>query len=376
MEKENNVQNAATTAPQMQQQENIQSQPQVVQPQIIQPQPVPVAQMPQVTPPIPQKKGKKLAVIILSVLLALSLTVTGFFGYMLFLAPDSKFENAEYAEYYSEFNMFDESGLLKVCTGDKWGFIDKSGKIVINPQFDSVSSFSNRDLTCVTVGEKYGYINKKGEYVINPQFDYAYPFYGDLALVKSGGKYGYIDKSGKFVINPQFDEADSFYESSDNIARVCVDEKYGYINTKGEYIVNPQYASADYFSNGLAAVKSGDKWGYINTKGDTVISYQYARAYTMSDDGYAIVMTTNKNLIIIDKNGNAVTSGEFDSIDYENNEDICQKDGCYNYASDTYCEEHEEKTDSDYDYCKYYGCLNKAYVGEYCTDHNYLEEYY
>jgi len=31
-----------------------------------------------------------------------------------------------------------ENGLAAVREGSKWGFIDTSGKIVINPQFDDV----------------------------------------------------------------------------------------------------------------------------------------------------------------------------------------------------------------------------------------------
>jgi len=107
--------------------------------------------------------------------------------------------------------------------GEKWGFIDKKGKFVINPQFGDIvpevarvlpayysyglsseCGFSE-GLAAVEVVEGWGYVNKEGKFIINPQFDDAMPFSEGLAGVKIGGNFGFIDKSGKYVINPQFD---------------------------------------------------------------------------------------------------------------------------------------------------------------------------
>jgi len=54
----------------------------------------------------------------------------------------------------------------------------------------------------VIVSGKIGYIDKQGKIVINPQFDDAWHFSEGLAGVKIGGKWGYIDKQGKIIINP------------------------------------------------------------------------------------------------------------------------------------------------------------------------------
>ena len=62
----------------------------------------------------------------------------------------------------------------------------------------------------VVLGGKTGFVNRDGKLVINPQFDDARNFYDGLALVSSGGKAGYIDEDGKSIINPQFDVAGDF----------------------------------------------------------------------------------------------------------------------------------------------------------------------
>ncbi|PSO76517.1 MAG: hypothetical protein BRC44_16035 [Cyanobacteria bacterium QS_4_48_99] len=54
-----------------------------------------------------------------------------------------------------------------VKIGENWGYIDKTGEMVVNPQFDSDEKFC-QGLAEVTIGSKTGYINKAGKYVWNP----------------------------------------------------------------------------------------------------------------------------------------------------------------------------------------------------------------
>jgi hypothetical protein len=51
-------------------------------------------------------------------------------------------------------------------------------------------------------GFKTGYIDKTGRFVIRPQFDLAYSFSGGLARVEINGRVGYINKEGDFVWKP------------------------------------------------------------------------------------------------------------------------------------------------------------------------------
>lgn len=60
------------------------------------------------------------------------------------------------------------------------------------------------DLVAVKVDEKWGYADKTGELVINPQFDDAETFSENVARVKLGDLYGLIDKTGSYVVNPSY----------------------------------------------------------------------------------------------------------------------------------------------------------------------------
>lgn len=151
------------------------------------------------------------------------------------------------------------------------GFIDKKGSIIINPQFSEVGNFSEGK-AAFNNGNSWGYIDQKGTYVVNPMFDDAGCFCEGLAAIRQGRSYGYIDKDGKLAINPQFDNASPF---SGGLAVVRGSGKYGYINKDGKYEINPQFEDARDFHDGIAMVRSGDKWGFINKKGQYVANPQF-----------------------------------------------------------------------------------------------------
>ncbi|MCB0541710.1 MAG: WG repeat-containing protein, partial [Bacteroidetes bacterium] len=71
--------------------------------------------------------------------------------------------------------------------------------LVIEPQFDGLWHFYE-GVANFSLNEKYGFVNKKGKIVIEPQFDYASQFTNGLAYVELNGKAGFIDKKGKVVI--------------------------------------------------------------------------------------------------------------------------------------------------------------------------------
>src|ERR1035441_3221496 len=94
--------------------------------------------------------------------------------------------------------------LFPVMMGGRWGYADKSGKIIVNPQFDRAEVFSEK-LAAVRLG-KWGYANGTGNLAINPQFDKAGAFSDGLAAVAAGSRYGYVGADGKYAIKPQFDD--------------------------------------------------------------------------------------------------------------------------------------------------------------------------
>ncbi len=155
----------------------------------------------------------------------------------------------------------------------KYGFINKEGKIVINCQFDEVQPFAPNGTACVQLDEKWGVINEKGEYIINPQYDGLIAD-GDWFIMINDGKMGWCDKTGKTIINPQF--SDAFLFGKNDLAPVSDGKKWGYIDRKGTYIINPQFKYAfSFIDNNIAPVVLSEQLGFVDKSGKYVINPQY-----------------------------------------------------------------------------------------------------
>jgi actin-like ATPase involved in cell morphogenesis len=134
-------------------------------------------------------------------------------------------------------------------------------------------------------GEKYGYIDSAGQLVIQPQFDFGGEYREGLAAVKINDQWGYIDQTGQITIPPQFDfsedenqddDATNYRSFSEGLAAVRINGKWGYIDQTGEVVIEPKFMWAYDFSEGLAAVvvffETDQRWlvGYIDRKGEFV----------------------------------------------------------------------------------------------------------
>ena len=51
--------------------------------------------------------------------------------------------------------------------------------------------------------EKSGYIDRSGKMVIEPQFDNSGPFQEGFANVNTDGKWCYIDRTGNYMLRPE-----------------------------------------------------------------------------------------------------------------------------------------------------------------------------
>lgn len=97
--------------------------------------------------------------------------------------------------------------LTAVKKDGKWTYINKYGKLITQPQFDSVDEYFYSGVAKIIENNKIGFINENGKIITKPQFDGVTPFDDcGFAGVNQKGKWGFIDKSGKLIIKPQFEE--------------------------------------------------------------------------------------------------------------------------------------------------------------------------
>ena len=252
--------------------------------------------------------------------------------------------------------------IYPIVKNDKWGYIDKTGKVIIEPQFDwagpstegvawagsGEDMWDASDFTIVKAesiipldyeitevwafyeglasvkvktgdDEKWGFIDPDGKMIIQPTISYTHRFSEGLAWISEDKKRGFIDKTGKIVIEPQYDNA---WDFSEGLAPVNIGGgvagggyyeggEWFYINKDGEKVLGPfDYTHVSSFHDGLAEVKVGNypdhKRGYIDKTGKLVIEAKYYYTKDFSNE-YAMVQAGREELrecFFIDKTGN------------------------------------------------------------------------
>ncbi|MBQ9117319.1 MAG: WG repeat-containing protein, partial [Clostridia bacterium] len=210
-----------------------------------------------------------------------------------------------------------------------YGYADKDGTVIIEPKFLNKLEFAENGLAIARKDSLYGYIDITGEFVILPAFDECSDFTENgLACVKQNGKFGFIDRAGKYVIFPTFDEAFSF--NSFGLACVGIDEKYGYINGSGEYIVPlemkkpDRYAIDDFEEDGIFRING--KYGLVSTQtGELIVEAKLDDISPFSDgmaryhlyDPEAELLNQHK-YGYIDASGNVMEPIYHDAGDFDN----------------------------------------------------------
>ncbi len=214
----------------------------------------------------------------------------------------------------------DNELLLRIQVGDKYGFINEHGKIIIEPQFDNAGIFFSEGVCFARLGEKRGLIDGSGNFVVTlpDSIYYVNRFINGLAEAESytseSGRNTYIiTKSGDYflpdeacligstpndslyilsknrifnkngrIIGGPYDDIN--YNHSDNklfndgLCAVKIGKKWGYIDREGKFIIDTIYYQADYFSNGLAPVvksKEHDILSFITTNNKVAFSIDY-----------------------------------------------------------------------------------------------------
>jgi WG containing repeat len=216
----------------------------------------------------------------------------------------------------------------------RYGYIDKTGKFVIAPQFLGAGDFKNGFASVRTVTEGVGkhlydtyrnaYIDKSGKPLYKPGLyradgvcstDGLCPVaryeYDDRekAIRHETYQAGYIDTAGKLVIPLQhYGAVNTFYEGlalvktpSDGNGKYPK-SKYGFLDKTGNYAISPQFDQAEDFHEGLARVgitktesdpkhpqkpRSTTYYGYVDKTGKFIVPPKFLNASPQFSGGMA-----------------------------------------------------------------------------------------
>ncbi|MGD9682433.1 MAG: WG repeat-containing protein [Candidatus Obscuribacterales bacterium] len=186
--------------------------------------------------------------------------------------------------------------------------------VEVGAVFTIASSFSTN--------YRYGFIDTSGKYIIQPAFKTASPFVDGLARVADEdpesveGHAFFIDATGKRADSPGSDREKQYEESvrpepsalttplkaeglllrDDFVDGLAIAQSnktglFGFVDESWNFVVEPKFNDLRRFSEGLAAVSVAPRrasWGYIDRSGKLVIEPVYVDAGSFSG-GFAVV---------------------------------------------------------------------------------------
>jgi hypothetical protein len=163
----------------------------------------------------------------------------------------------------------------------RWGYINKGGNFIIQPQFDDASDFG-----------EHGAIVRDGKRLLrlkqDPPGESSDPVKADdkaeqpdlptlRATNISDDTYKILD-GDKVVFEPgKVEVSESVFHDNDFVC-VRFGEQYAFIDRNGKLGITAPFKAARDFSDKRAAVMDGGKWGFINRKGTFVIPAKYIGA--------------------------------------------------------------------------------------------------
>lgn len=185
-------------------------------------------------------------------------------------------------------------------------FINRKGETQGSVGYTNALDFSE-DLAAVQINGKWGYVDTSGKIIINPFYDLASSFQDGAAVVGVGKQYYLIKKDASKVNTVIYDGANN---PGNGTFPVVKGDKYGIVDARGNTIIDFKYENIYPLQESLTWAKKNGKWGLVRKNGQEITGFIY-EAISLFNGGYAQV-STNGKVGIIDKNGKIVVPIEYD----------------------------------------------------------------
>jgi hypothetical protein len=170
---------------------------------------------------------------------------------------------------------------IKIYFGDK--MFKKTIDIIVSLIMLMYGTYQTNEYTIlypVFLDGSFDYIDETGNIIIDGNFDFASFFSDGLAVAKQNDDYGIIDINGDWIVEPAYDEIGDFHCGR---AYIVNEENLGYINTNGVIIVEMKYDSD----------KKNEAYNGITNR-------DYSENH--------VIVESDNNKIVLDINGNVICS--------------------------------------------------------------------
>ncbi|MFZ5470938.1 MAG: WG repeat-containing protein [Myxococcota bacterium] len=161
--------------------------------------------------------------------------------------------------------------------GPGMGFVDRSGKVVIEPRFVEARAFSEGAAVVAEgagIRKAFSWINTHGERLFDRTCRVAGGGFSEglaCALDDRSQRYGYLNRLGEWEIEPFASGALGGMPFEDGVAVIAIDTTgYGFIDRQGKKLFDRLFKNATPFDGPLANVSDESGWGYVDRQGEPV----------------------------------------------------------------------------------------------------------
>ena len=168
-----------------------------------------------------------------------------------------------------------DGGMVRLRKDGLDGVVGLDGTPIIPMTFRYIENFGDRDFTYATTAEGKVIIDRTGKVILGPGFQSIYSFDGERSfIVQNGRLVGVVTLDCDWLLEPDFDQVRSVEDNGLALA-VTSNKEHGYVDAQGKWVIAPEDHNFedlwDFDKNGLAGAKAGGKWGHIDARGDWVI---------------------------------------------------------------------------------------------------------
>lgn len=207
-----------------------------------------------------------------------------------------KYNSVKGDEYSSETEGYLKTGYIvseKTNTGIIYGYIDYNGKILVEPQYESLSralEYNNEEdilLIIMDKGKKGVIKNKK--LIIKPRYQSInYNDNSDVFIVNKNGKYGFFDIDGDEILKAEY----TSYSVAGNYISVKKDNNMMLYDLHGNLVNTNNYKSISEAANTSYFIAQDDKGYYSIISKDIQIQNSYTNIAHAFDNFF--VFTTEE----------------------------------------------------------------------------------
>ena len=159
-----------------------------------------------------------------------------------------------------------ENGVAIVRFKGKMGVIDKSGKFVVKNIYSEMGK--NSELIAFNKGKLWGYLDRRGKIVIQPKYSWSESFVKGAAIVMLDGKQGLISTSGKELIAIEYDEITRVESDFFIIEK---ETKRGLVNQVGKLIVPVEYQEIRQLNELTFVLVKGNQLEYLYLPDNSIV---------------------------------------------------------------------------------------------------------